>query len=68
LKPVKLTASVEKAEQTAEKEMVKGKNADEFLEKVDRGGLKMYVDVAQTLPKNGPTGFHQNARCFHVYT
>jgi len=51
-----------KGKRLAEEKIVKGENADEFVEIGEADGFKLYVAVGKTLEDHSPNSFHENPR------
>lgn len=51
-----------KGKRLAEEKLVKGENADEFVEIGEADGFKIYVAVGKTIKDHSPNFFHENPR------
>lgn len=62
LKIVDFQEAILKGKRLAEEKLVKGENADEFVEIGEADGFKVYVAVGKTIKDRFPISFRENPR------
>jgi len=62
LKILNLEQGILKAKELAEDKLLRGENADEFVEIGEADGFKIYVTAGKTVKKTDFDAFHQNPR------
>lgn len=62
MKVKSLKGAISEAKQLAEKKLVKGENADEFVEIAEADGFKIYITAGKTLESHTSPSLHENQK------